>query len=193
MIKEVNCLTKKKYVRLYIAKLKKIKKLNMKNYRILLVILFFPLIMSCQPSTEEAIKYNDGITEQQLLVNEKVGILMESYDTYVTEEMEVAYNNAIEQLNIGLEYTNKLQGFEDDAYFTEGALAFFSSYREILENEHTRIIELLKLPADDYGPDQIKEYEMLRSQSNMKIDKAFEDMLIIQKKFAKKYHIEFDV
>lgn len=190
MIKDVNCLTKKNYVRLYIVKTQKYKKLNMKNSRILLITLFFPLIMSCQPSTEEAIKYNDGITEQQLLVNEKVGTLMESYDSYVTEEMDEAYNNAIEQLNIGLEYTKKLKGFEDDAYFTEEALAFFSSYREILENEHVRIIELLKLPADDYGPDQIKEYEMLRSQSNMKIDKAFEDMLIIQKKFAKKYHIE---
>ena len=192
MIKEVNCLTKKKYVRLYIVKTQKYKKLNMKNSRILLITLFFPLIMSCQPSTEEAIKYNDGITEQQILVNEKVGILMESYDAYVTEEMDEAYNNVMEQLNQGVEYTNKLQGFEDDTYFAEGALAFFSSYKEILKNEHGRIIELLKLPADDYGPDQIKEYEMLRSQSNMKIDKAFDSMLIIQKKFAKKYHIEFD-
>ncbi|MEN8121007.1 MAG: hypothetical protein ABFS35_11695 [Bacteroidota bacterium] len=164
----------------------------MKNYRILLVLIFFPLIMSCQPSTKEAIKYNDGITEQQILVNEKVSILMESYDTYVSEEMDEAYNNAIEQLNKGVEYTNKLRGFEDDTYFTEGALVFFNSYKEVLENEHGKIIELLKLPADDYGTDQIQEYEMLRSQSNMKIDKAYEDMLIIQKKFAKKYHIELE-
>jgi len=33
---------------------------------------------------------------------------------------------------------------------------------------------------------------MLRDRSNIKIDKAFEDMLAVQKKFTKKYHIEME-
>lgn len=164
----------------------------MKNYSILFITLFFTLILSCQPSTEEAMKYNDGIIEQQNLVNEKFSLLISSYDAYESEEMDAAYNNVLDQLNEDIEYVTKLKGFEEDAYFKEAALAFFNSYKEVLENEHKRIIELLKLSADDYGTTQVKEYEKLRDQASIKIDKAFENMLKNQQKFAKKYHIEFE-
>jgi len=164
----------------------------MKNYTILFITLFFLLIISCQPSTEDAIKYQDGIIEQQVLLNEKFSELISSYDSYVADEMDAAYKLTLDQLNKGIEYVSKTEGFEQEAYFKEGALAFFNSYKEVLENEHKKIIELLKLPEDSYGHDEIKEVQMLRDRSNIKIDKAFEDMLAVQKKFTKKYHIEME-
>lgn len=164
----------------------------MKDFRILIIALFFPLIVSCQPSTEDAIKYSDGITEQQIEVNEKFSILISSYDAYVSDEMDIAYNNTIGQIDKGVEYVNKLEGFEEDAYFREGALAFFKSYKEVLENEHKKIIGLYKLPENEYGTEQVKEVEKLRNQSNIKIDKSFENMFTAQKKFAEKYHIKLE-
>lgn len=164
----------------------------MKNYRILLIILFFPLIMSCQPGTEEAIKYNDVIIEQQNLVNEKFSALISSYDSYVPEDMSTAYTNALDQLNMSIEYVKQLKGFEEDAYFKESALVYFNTYKDALENEHKRIIELYNLPDDDYNAEQVKELEKLRNQGSKKTDKAIDDMLTVQEKFAKKYHIEFE-
>ncbi len=164
----------------------------MKHYRILFISLIVSLIISCKPSTKDAIKYSDGIVEQQILVNEQVSKLLDSYDTYVADEMDEAYSNAQNQLNKSIKYVNKLKGFEEDAYFKEGALVFLNTYKDVLENEHKRIIELLKLPEDAYGSKEVQEVEQHRNESNKKIDEAFEKMLAVQKKFAKKYNISMD-
>ena len=154
--------------------------------------LFFPLVVSCQPSTEDAIKYNDGITEQQILVNEKVSELQSSYDSYESSEMDKAFKKVQDQLKNSIEYVNKLKGFEDDVYFKEGALEFFNTYKNILENEHKRIIELYKLPDDEYGTKEVEELQDLRDLANKRAAKVIDDMLIVQKKFAEKYHIELE-
>ncbi|RLD76429.1 MAG: hypothetical protein DRJ10_13585, partial [Bacteroidetes bacterium] len=118
--------------------------------------------------------------------------LLDSYDTYVAEEMDNAYSTAEEQLKKSIKYVSDLKGFEEDTYFKEGALTFLNTYKAVLETEHKRIIELLKLPEDSYGSDQVKEVEAMRNQSNIKIDKALDDIFIIQKKFTDKYHIQLE-
>ena len=49
---------------------------------------------------------------------------------------------------------------------------------------------MYNLPEDEYGEDQIKELESHRNKANIKHNKTIDDMLIIQKKFAEKYHFE---
>ena len=164
----------------------------MRDFKILFISLFVTLIISCQATTEDAIKYNDGITEQQILVNEKLTVLLDSYDAYVSEDMDIAYDSALEQLNKSINYVGKLKGFEEDKYFKESALTFLKIYKSVLENEHQQIIQLLKLPEDNYGQKEVELVEAHRNISNTKIDKAFEDMFITQKKFADKYHIELE-
>lgn len=163
----------------------------MKNFGILFIAAVLPLFMSCQPTTEDAIKYNDGIIDQQNSVNQKFSVLLDSYDAIVPSEMDAAYKDASEQLDKSIAYINKLKGFESDAYFKEAALKFLKTYKDVLENKHKRIIELYKLPDDKYTEKEGKELETLRDEANATTDKAINDMLAVQRKFAKKYHIDF--
>jgi len=164
----------------------------MRNSGILLITALLPLLMACQPTTEDAIKYNDGIIEQQNLVNEKFSVLLDTYDAIVPEEMDAAYNDASEQLQKSIAYVNKLKGFESDKYFKEAALKFLNTYKDVLENKHKRIIELYKLPDDKYTEKEGKELETLRDESSAILDKSIDEMMTVQRKFAKKYHIDFE-
>ncbi|OQX98380.1 MAG: hypothetical protein B6I20_11130 [Bacteroidetes bacterium 4572_117] len=162
----------------------------MKSKSILFISLIVSVFISCQPTTEEAKKYNDGIIEQQNLINKKFSELINSYDAYIPEEMDIKYNEVLKQINIAIDYTSNIQGFEDDAYFKEGAKTLFNSYKEVLENEQKSIIDLYKLPENEYGEEQVKEVERLRDQGNKKIDEIFGEMELVQKKFAEKYHFK---
>jgi len=159
---------------------------------ILLIPLAIPFVLISQESTAKAVHYNDQIIEQLILVNAKFSILMNSYDKYVPEEMDSAFSSASKQLDSAIVYIAKLKGFKKDAYFKEGSMVFLNSYKEVLDNEHKKMIELYKLPDDEYGSEEVEKLKKLRNQSNIKIDKAFEDVFVVQKKFAKKYQIKQD-
>ena len=154
-----------------------------------ILLLFF---FACAPSIEEAMKYNDEITNQQTQISEKIEILNDTYDNYIAEEMNAAHKTAIKQVNESTKALKKLKAFENDTVFIKAALKLFDVYKNVLEEEHKRIIELLIMPDDRYGKDEVKEFETIRNQSIEKIDNEVEKLVKAQQVFAKKYKFEIE-
>jgi len=162
----------------------------MRNFTFTLLFFSIALLISCGPTVEEAIKYSDNIIEQNEMIIGKLEELIDTYDKFVPEEMDNAYKTAVAQTTGGIDFAKKLKPFGEDSTFKVGALKLFNSYKSILDVEHKRIIELLKLPESEYGEEEISEYANLIESANQKADTELNSLIIIQENFAKKYQFE---
>ncbi len=156
--------------------------------RYLTFLAFFSILLfSCKPSAKEALRYSDTISSENNKISKKYNKLIDSYNDYVPAEMDKAYADVKEQIEQSLAVVGKLEDFGGDSTFKKGAISLFESYSSILNNEHKRIIELLKLPEDEYQTDEIKEYKRLIETSNSKLDSEIKKLHKIQKEFVKPY------
>jgi len=161
----------------------------MKNSTLTLLLLM-SILYACAPSVEQAIKYNDDIIAKNEAIQAKLNVLTDSYDKFIPEEMDKAYAEALKSTQEGIEFINKLEAFDKDTSFKAGALSLFKTYQSILEVEHKRLIELLKLPSSQYGEAQVAEYDKLREEANKKPDIEVNKLTEIQANFAKKFKFE---
>lgn len=162
----------------------------MRNFTFILLFFSVFLFFSCGPTVEDAIKYSDDIEAQNELIIGKLEELIDSYDEYIPEEMNNAYAAAVAQVEKSIDFANKLKPLGEDSTFKNGAEKLFATYKSILDVEHKRIIELLKLPADEYGDEEIAEYAKLIESANQKADSELNKLIEIQENFAKKYQFE---
>ena len=162
----------------------------MRKFTFTLLLFSVALLISCGPTVEEAIKYSDGIIEQNEIVIEKLEELIDTYDKFVPQEMDNTYKTAVAVTNESVDFASKLKPFGEDSTFKEGALKLFGTYKSILDVEHKRIIELLKLPESEYGEEEIAEYAKLIEVANQKADTELNNLIMVQEKFAKKYKFD---
>jgi hypothetical protein len=163
----------------------------MRNFT-LIFLAIVSIFTSCGPTVEDAINYNDTIIERHDQITVKIRKLIDTYDKFIPAEMDKAYNDALTTTNDAIDFATKLKPFEEDSSFKNGALKLFKTYKEVLETEHKRIIELLKLPEEDYGKDEVKEFEQLISSSNEKINLGQTELTKIQQQFAKTHKFEIN-
>lgn len=164
----------------------------MKHFSSTILLLSLLMLFSCKsaPTIKEAIAYNDKISTENNKILEKYDKLLNSYNEYQPEEMDNAYANAKQQVEESIESIKKLKTLVGDSAYRKTAINAFESYLTILNNEHKRMIELLKLPESGFQDAEKEEYEKLIETANSVIDSEIEKLHTVQKEFAKTYKIE---
>ncbi len=157
----------------------------MRYFTFLLVtaVVFF----SCKPSSKEAVEYSNTIGIEKEKISKKYDKLLDSYHEYIPQEMDTAYSQMKSQIEQSLTIVNKLQDFAGDSTYKVGAINLCKVYSSVIDNEHKRIIELLKLPEDEYQDKEINEYKELIEASSIKIETATKKLHDIQAEFLKPY------
>jgi hypothetical protein len=163
----------------------------MRNFTLILLTIV-TILISCGPTVEDAIKYNDTIIGRNDEITTKFGKLIDSYDKFVPSEMDKAYKDALTTTNDAIDFANKLKPFDEDSSFKNGAIQLFQTYKDVLETEHKRIIELLKLPESDYGKEEVTEFEKLIEAAYKKVNLQREELVSIQEQFAKAHQFEIN-
>jgi len=159
----------------------------MKKLTLLALVTFMVALVSCSPSVKEALSYNDTIVYYHQDMDKKVSILSDTYNNYVPEEMDSAYQNAINSAEKGIEFVKSLGAFHGDDSYQKAAQALFEMYKSVVEVEHARIIGLLKLPANQFQQAEINELEQLKDTAAVKIQSKIDETAKVQELFAKKY------
>lgn len=162
----------------------------MRNFTNTLLFLLSVFLISCGPTKEQAIDYNDKIIAQDDSISAKIEKLVETYDKFVPAEMDKAYSNAMAETQKGIDFANKLKPFDNDSSFKNGALELFNAYKSVLEVQHKRIIELLKLPESEYGDAQVAEFEKLIESANKQMDVEIDKLIAVQENFANTHQFE---
>jgi hypothetical protein len=161
------------------------------------ILLFFVptvliFILSCKPSVKEALAYNDTIVYYHEEIHKKIAFLNDTYNNYVPQEMDKAYSEAKKVTEQGINFVDSLEAFHDDDSYRKASLELFKTYKLVLDVEHVRIMELLKLPEKKFQQAEIEELDRLKEISRKKIESKIEEVAKIQDAFAKKFNYEFN-
>ncbi len=164
----------------------------MKNFITLLSALVLIFIVSCKPSVKEAIVYNESIVLQHEQIIKKIAYLSDTYDNYEPTEMDSAYAVALKTAQDAIDFTNKLEPFHKDDTYKNAALGLFDAYKSVIEVEHAKIIQLLKLPPEQYQQKQIDEFDQLKDSADKKIQDKINQVASVQEEFARKFNFKID-
>jgi hypothetical protein len=163
----------------------------MKKLLLFIPVLLIIFFVSCKPSVKEALAYNDTIVYYHEEIDKKVAYLSDTYGNYVPSEMDSAYKVAERTTQIGIHFISSLKDFHGDDSYRKATLELFQTYKSVLDVEHVRIIELLKLPTNEFQQPQIDELDKLKETARNKIDTKIDEVAKVQEEFAKKFNYQF--
>jgi hypothetical protein len=155
-----------------------------------LLLALFSILVACGPTVEQAIKYNDEIISKSEEIKLKLNALLDSHDNFIPEQTDNVYQDALKSTKEGIEFLNKLEPFDKDTTLKAGALSLFKTYESVLEVEHKRLIELMKLPDNKYGDSEVAEYARTRDEAHKKVEYEIQKLLKVQQEFAKNHHFK---
>ena len=92
----------------------------MKRFVIITLTLSIILLISnCGPSKDQAIEYNDAIVDQQIAMIGKIDALQTTYEDYIPEEMDAAFNEALTTIKSGIQAVKNMEDFDGNTEFKE--------------------------------------------------------------------------
>ena len=154
-----------------------------------LSISFILLIQSC--TQDSPVAYNDSIIDHQRKIVEKIDNLKKAIDNYnvlpadvALEEMDIAYNQTIVQIDSGIVFLNGIESFKSDTSFKKSAFLLFKNYKSVVETEYKQIIEIYRIPQNLYSQEDGDKLDQLNETSTVKLNNAYDVFLTAQAKFA---------
>jgi hypothetical protein len=149
------------------------------------------LIAACGPTKDQAITYNDAITDEHALVMDKFDALFASYDEYENPSaMDNAYTDAVNAVDAATKNFEAMKDFDGETAFRDEAIALMKVYKSLLDNEFKQMIVIYKLPEDQYTEEKKAEWQGLRDEAVRKMDEGLAKIKAEQEKFAAKYNFE---
>lgn len=148
-------------------------------------------LVSCKPSKEEAVKYNDKIIDEQIAITKKIEALNKSFKTWNNaDSMDVCWVNALDQTEKSLKKVTEMGNFHGNNQLRDGAIALFKVYKAVLNVEFREMVAIYKMPDELYGKEQEQKWTNLSDEAFNKLDKAITEMSKIQQNFAKEFGFE---
>jgi|GEM_PF-1083883 len=150
------------------------------------------LLVSCGPSTDEAIKYNDALVSQQTKVFEKESALIEAISKNMPEKFDVLLAELSVQVDSSTEAVKKMDGFDGKTDLKDAALKVFITYRTIVDSSYAEMIKYAKTPDSLYTQEDDDKVIELSKKIDDKLNTAVEEFVERQKNFAAKYKFELN-
>jgi hypothetical protein len=150
-------------------------------------------LVSCKPSKEEAVKYNDKIIDEQVAITQKIEALNKSFKTWNNADtMDLCWVNALDQTEKSLKKVSEMEKFHGNSQLRDGAIALFKVYRSVINVEFREMVGIYKMPDELYGKDQELKWTNLSDEAFNKLDKAIGEMSKVQQSFAKEFGFQID-
>ncbi len=163
--------------------------------KISVILSTFVLVMffvSCGPTKEDAIKYNDKIISEQRKVVDKENDLTRyiKSGTLTNDKLDENYNNLSKQVGESIDAVNKIEAFDGKTDLKDATLQFFSVYKSVIGKEYKEWILNLKTPLDKVDQKVLDEETYIVKTINDKLDEAHNIYKTAQNNFAAKYKFE---
>ncbi len=161
----------------------------MRNIYLLFIAVGVLFLGAC--NTQDPVKYNNDLITEQLKIVEKIDDLKKAIDNFnvlspevAIDQMNIAYDNAVFQIDSGLLKVKNMENFKDDATLKNGATELFTNYKSVVENEYKNVIELYKIPDNMFTKEDSEKLEKLLQEGNEKLSLAYVDFQKVQQTFA---------
>lgn len=161
--------------------------------RFLLLAVIMLSVISCGPTSDQAIAYNDKIIDQQVAIINAMDGLNSSFSDWTNKAgMDKAWNDAIKQVETSTNEISALEAFDKNSEFKDAALKLFAVYKSVLENEYKEKVALYKLSDALFTKEIEDKCAVLTDQALNKMNNALDELKPVQAKFAEKYKFEIN-
>lgn len=163
----------------------------MKNFVKVILVLFAATFMlsACAPTKEDAMNYNDKIIQEQKKIVQSEKELISAIKQNLTKgsTLEDLLDELSTQVDASIKVVEELGNLGKDASFKDAAIAFLTTYKDVVDNEYEDWLKNLRTPDELITENVLYEEEELVHAINRKLDKANNLFLDAQKEFATKY------
>lgn len=118
------------------------------NFTFLVIII--TLISGCTSKKDRVREYVEAINYEHQLVVNRLDALERALESYIPDIMDRTYIQVREQLDSSEAVIRSLKPVNKDSDLRDDALLLFDTYRLLLENEYSEIIERQKKPAGTF-------------------------------------------
>ncbi len=156
----------------------------MKELSLFLVLSF--ILTKCAPTTDDAVNYNNKLTNIELNVIDKINALDNAFATYDPALIEPAMNEAISEIEKAVKKVEEIGDFDGNSEFKDALLNLLNILKKHLNNEYKEQLEIYKLPNDKYTETEENRYNELLDKIEEEYTEAFRKFADAQQKFAEK-------
>lgn len=150
-------------------------------------IVLSALMISCSPTTEDAIKYNDALVDEQTNVIKAEDALIQAISQNDSANLDKALSGLAEQITASEEVVNKMEAFDGKTDYKDAALSLFKVYKSATEKEYPEIIKIAKTSNEEFTQELDDKLMGLSKIVDEKLNKEIEVFVAKQKEFAEKY------
>lgn len=161
----------------------------MRNTSLLLLIAVVLTATSCFNKNKNARAYLSNINEQQNNFMLKFEALDKACYELSADEMNKAFDEAVKQLEMSREETQKLAQFQGEDDLRDEAAQLYDVYESVLKSEFSQMLDLLVKPKGTFTPKDQWLVENLQTRIYKSIEKAeakFDEAINV---FALKYEL----
>ena len=163
--------------------------MNKRIYIPISVFLIF-FLSQCGPTQQDAMLHHKQIVKEQHLVVGYVNELISTFSTYEPSNIEPALDSAKMQVEKSIIILEGMEPFDDEYELLSACSDLFKVYKSQLNNEYAELLELFKLPIEEYKE---KEEDRL-NELNKIIDEGYypvyDKFSKTEEDFAKKWGFE---
>lgn len=148
------------------------------------------ILVSCGPTTNDAITYNDALVNQQEKVIQNESALIEAISKNTPDKLDSSCNDLLNQIKESADVVQKMEAFDGKTDMKDAALKVFEAYKDAAENDYIELINLAKTPDTLYTQETDNKVIDLSKKIDDKLLKAIDAFRAKQKEFAEKYKFE---
>lgn len=164
----------------------------MKKYLVAFAAIFALLLVSCGPTQDDAVKYNDKLVDLSDKVDDLTNSLADQLDGHNVDSLNKLYANFTAVIKNGLAEVKQMKPLEEkDPAYHNAMLAHFENMDKLAQNEVKRIVEITTKfgsgaePTDEEYEALEKDIETFDNSSQKSMDRVKEE----QKKFSNRWNI----
>jgi len=151
------------------------------------------LIVSCKPSKEDAIKYNDALVNEEVLVIKAESAFSDAVINNKHEDVDNLYNAFLKQIETSISVVNNIKPLGNDSKFKDATLSLLTTYESVTKNEYAEVLKIAKVPDEEFTQEHNNKMNELSKKIDNKLDKEVQNFLKAQKELANKYNITLSV
>lgn len=168
----------------------------MKKLSVMLFIAFGIMMISCKPTSQQAADFNNKIIDQTDAVITAYNQFIKTWQNYEfgdpdLSDLKADFNDLKDQIKTSMDEISKLKKFDGKNEFKDAATEYLSSYKSVVENEWTKIMDILK-KGEDFDKSDASKCDKLAKAIDDQTGDADDKFFKFQKEFAKKYNFRLE-
>ncbi|MBI4930652.1 MAG: hypothetical protein HY841_07810 [Bacteroidetes bacterium] len=145
------------------------------------------LLVSCGPTKDDAITFNDRIVSIQKMCLAAEGSFYDICDKLNTDDIKKALADFKSNVTACAEKVEKTEAHKDFDAYKQSAVNLIKAYKGMLDVEFTEYARLYSIPSEEYSAEDEAKQKELAAKINTSLDLLNKNFIAEQERFADKW------